>query len=273
MGFQVRKVADIGSSTPWVARLWIGVINVRDSVFNEATRGNFDNKYAPILDNLLECYNAMRLLHRTLSEHETKAHSQQIFTFQNRNLTVTESIDVTMNQAFKDFFIKGNIAINHVFSFSKFMGHNISFLRKNKDNDFEESASKLVSNCPETKALVEMLRGDRTTWYKYFVDVRDRIEHESLPRLVVQYSGESPNVRAHFPLIDHVGLVDLTTKVWDNLFEFVEDTAIFLLSLKLRPPLKIAIVPEGQRDPAMPIKYVITADIRLPIAGDEKNHV
>jgi hypothetical protein len=65
--------------------------------------------------------------------------------------------------------------------------------------------------------------------------------------------------------------VDLTTKVWGNLFEFVEDTAIFLLGLKLRPPLKIAIVPEERRDPVIPLKYVITADIRPPIGGQEKN--
>lgn len=56
MAFQLRKVADIGSSTPWVARLWIGVLNIRDSVFNETNRGTFDDKYAPIVENLLERY-------------------------------------------------------------------------------------------------------------------------------------------------------------------------------------------------------------------------
>jgi hypothetical protein len=258
MAFQLRKFADIGTSTPWVARAWLQVLAIRQTVFTGFERDAFDEKYAPIFENLMECYNAMEPLHKTITEHEKKVNSQEIFEFQSQNLVVTDSIHGKMNQAAKDFFIKGNIAINHVYPFSKFMGYNISFLRMKDDKEFEQAAAKLVSKVSAAQPLVEMLRRHRGTWLKCFLDLRDRIEHESLPRLAVHYSVEAHRVRAQFPLINNEELVSVTLKFWQKLSEFIEDVAVALLGLRLPPPLRIAIIPEERRDPTMPLKYVVT---------------
>lgn len=265
MAFQVRKIADVGSSTPWIARLWVGMAQIRDQVLEETQRTKFDNKYMPILENLFECYDAMNSLNKVISEHLAKVESQQIFKFQhNNNFNITETIDFRINQLLKDFFIKGNIAMNHLFPLSKFMGCNISFLRKKKDKEFERGAKKLVSHLPASRSLVDMLRKDRKAWHKYFVGLRDAFEHDTIGSLTVRYSGKPGNVRAYLPTIDNTQLCDLTSKMWGNLFEFVEDVVVFLFSLRVTPPLKVAVIPEERRNPSMPIKYVVTADIKLP---------
>ncbi len=268
MVFQVRKVADIGSSTPWIARLWIGMAKIRDALLDEREHTKFDNRYGPVLDNCFECYDAMNNLTNMITDHLAKVDSQQIFKFQlNGNFTITETIDFQINQLLKDFFIKGNIAIAHLFSLSKFMGCNISFIRKKKDAEFEKAAKKTMARNPTTKPLIDMLRKDRTAWFKYFTGLRDAFEHETLPPLSVQYSGELGKMRAHLPTIDNVHLTDLTSKVWKNLFEFIEDVVVLLFSLRLSPPLKVVVIPEERRDQAMPIKYVLSADLKLPARG------
>lgn len=57
------------------------------------------------LDNLSVSHSAMRLVRKTPTEHEIKVLSQQVLRPYARNITATESVDVTMNQAFKKFFI------------------------------------------------------------------------------------------------------------------------------------------------------------------------
>ena len=97
MPFHIRKVLDFGTTEPWVARLWLGIFQFRDFVYTGTKRLAFDQKYAPVLNNLYECYKAMILLHKTIAEHETKVSSQEIFHVQNGNFMVTENIDTQMS--------------------------------------------------------------------------------------------------------------------------------------------------------------------------------
>jgi hypothetical protein len=203
----------------------------------------------------------MILLHKTMAEHEAKVSYQEIFHVQNGTFMVTENIDTQMNEALKNFFIKGNIAINHIFPLSKFMGCNISFIREKEDTKFEQNAAKFLSQVPAAKKLVEMLRKDRGTWFLCFLNFRDKIEHKSPQRLMVQYSLQGDKVYAQFPLIDDIGLVDLTQKLWQDLFTFIEHVIILLFRLKLPVQIKMVIIPEAQRDPLIPIKYAIALDI------------
>ena len=182
MVFQIRKIRDIGTSEPWVARLWFGMLKFRDAVYTGDERLAFDEKYAPVLDNLYECYRAVISLRKTIEEHEAKVLSQEIFHVQNEHLTVTETIDTEMNEAFKNFFIKGKIAINNLVPLSKFMGCNISFVLVKEAEKFEYGASRIPVRSPFVRPLVEKLRKHRDFWLLRFLNERDEIEHESLPK-------------------------------------------------------------------------------------------
>jgi hypothetical protein len=50
-------------------------------------------------------------------------------------------------------------------------------------------------------------------------------------------------------------LIEITDKFWDNLFGFVEDVAVCLLSFNFPPNVKLAVIPKKDRDPNMPKKY------------------
>ncbi len=184
MAFHISKIADFGTSEPWVARLWFGMLKFRDLVYPGNDRLAFDEKYGPVIDNLHECYRAMLLLHKTIAEHEAKLVSQEI---QNPHFITTENIDITTNEALTSFFIKGDIAIKHLVRLSKFMGCNISFVRDKEDADFEWQASRIPIQSPFVKQLVELLRKHRAVWFLRFRDYRDEIEHGPYKKLTVKY--------------------------------------------------------------------------------------
>jgi hypothetical protein len=77
--FQMRTHADFGTSEPWVARTWISIMRIREFVYFGEEREAFDRLHIAIIENLHECFNAMRLLHKTIAEHEAKVSSQEIF--------------------------------------------------------------------------------------------------------------------------------------------------------------------------------------------------
>jgi hypothetical protein len=71
MVVHIRKISDFGASEPWVARVWVGVLRFRDMVyFGDEQRLAFDQKFASVIDNLRECFQAMRLLHKAIADHE-----------------------------------------------------------------------------------------------------------------------------------------------------------------------------------------------------------
>jgi hypothetical protein len=166
-----------------------------------------------------------------------------------------------MNQAVTDFFIKGNIAINHLFPLAKFLGYKIHLVREKEDANFEKKAASLLQKEPAALPLVEILRRHRTIWFKAFQDVRDRIEHESPPRLMVQYSIEADGkVTPLFPTIGGWPLIEITDRFWNNLFGFIEDVAVCLLSFKFPPNVKLAVIPKQDRNLEMPKKYQVVID-------------
>jgi hypothetical protein len=168
-----------------------------------------------------------------------------------------------MNQALKDFFIKGNIALNHLSPLAKFIGYQIHFINDKNDAEFERKAEKLISKSPEATPLISVLRAHRNGWHKAFISLRGAIEHEPLLRLRVNYIREQDNVRAEFPLINGMPIIDITRKLWEFLFTFVEDVLAVLLSQKLPSIVSLRQIPKEKRDRTMPIKYEATLNVSL----------
>jgi DNA replication protein DnaC len=71
----VQKVADEGSSSPLMARLMIGMLRLRDNVFDHTNRDPFDNAYDFVLKSLFSARDAMRQLTNVWQEHERKVNA------------------------------------------------------------------------------------------------------------------------------------------------------------------------------------------------------
>lgn len=265
MKFILQKVFDKGTAEPFFARMMIQILKMRDFVFPiEKERLEFDVYYSPILNNLVECRNAKVNCEKLINEHNMKIESGEIISFQEHTIDVKESIDIELNKNFKDFFIKGKISLQSLIRLSKYLGYFISFFLKEEKKFKEESKGFLIKHTGEKYGnFIKMLENDRTNWYMNFNNIRNMIEHEgfNLPKII--YNADKDNkVVTCFPIIDNKPLKEVINLFWNNLWEFIEDTIVLLLSFKLRQPIELGWIPEDERDPSCPIKYKLSIDAR-----------
>ena len=169
--------------------------------------------------------------------------------------------EVTLNRLFKDFVVKARTVLYHLFSITKFLGHDLSFFQRAKDEDFEKDAAQFLVKVPGRRGdiILSLLRGDRQSWGPLLIDVRNKMIHEpDCPSLRVLHVVEKKAIRAVFSTVQCRPIVEFTQLLWDNLFEFVEDVEVLLLGLHLNPGLVVLETDPGQRVNNDPAKYKLT---------------
>ncbi|MFZ5376477.1 MAG: hypothetical protein ACOZAN_02280 [Patescibacteria group bacterium] len=247
-----------GSNDPFNARLLFGVMHLRDHIVkNEAERLEFDNLYTPVFESLDDCFECKNELVRLIKDHKEKIAKKEIVSFQNNYeiLEIKESIDRKMNKLFKDFFIKGEIALKSLQFLTKKYDLDIGFFFQ-KDASFKKGIKKLENGNNADQALSKMLVDDRK-WRTLFNEIRSRIEHGGLSLGNIKYSHEKERVWTHIPMINSIEVDEVVQILGNNLFEFVEDLIAHMVAKNLKEPLCIVQIPEKDRDPSLPQKYVV----------------
>jgi len=246
-----------GSNDPFNARLIFGVLDLRSSIVkDEQERMEFDNLYAPIMQNLDEAFTSKKDLMDLIAEHRRKLASGEIVNFQAHALEITESIDRKMGELFNNFFIKGQIALKLLQKLTKKYDLKIGHFFKD-DEDFAKGNKKLLESGDERiKAFAEMLASDRN-WHKVFSEVRRRIEHEGFSLGAARYKTNEKEVALLLPTFDNEKFEHFLDILEKNLFEFVEDVIATMVQLKLPGPLTVVKIPKEQQDPSLPVKYKV----------------
>lgn len=258
--FIIQKMLNEGSSEPFIARMMMQNSQLRDFVIHgETQKKEFDNLYEPLLNNLIECRQAMQECVRLITDHSEKINAGAIISGQDRAWTISESIDKDLNRSFKDFFIKGRIALACLEKLSKYMSFDIGFFFQ-KDSNFNKRVEDIKANSNDPKQInfITMLESDRAAWYVMFRDIRVRIEHSGFNLPASKYDIDPTGKgKVVFPTIEGKSIIDFLSLMWNNLFEFCENVFVILVDLKLTPPAIMVQISESERKPEMPIKYRI----------------
>lgn len=259
----LRLAYERGINDPFMARMLFQITQIRDCVYRGDERKKFDKKYEPIFQNLFEARMAKEHCERLIETHTKKIKNKEICEYKSEDpvIRINETIDNDLNLFFKDFFIRGTIALRGLVKFAGFLGYNLSFaVISNEKKHLKKKRKFLGENQDEKfKDLCQMIDDDRKSWYLTFSEIRDAIEHDGFKVPSINYVLDKDNeVKPMYPTIDYQRIEELFDICWRNLFRFCEDIIIFLLSMKLRDPFTIIVIPEDKRDPASPIKYKVT---------------
>lgn len=271
--FIFQKILNEGTSEPFFARMMLQIMEIRDFIMpgplHEKDRLEFDKYYEPVLNNLIECRHAKLNCEKLIEEHSKKMETGEIVVSQGRAYEIKESIDIDLNRNFKDFFMKGEVSLQCLNKLCKYWGYPISFFFQN-DKDFEKKSEKFISinKGEKYEHFVDMLKKDRISWYLFFNEVRNKIEHEgfNLPKILYKINQDG-KMMAYFPTINDRPLLEILNNFWNNLFEFSEDVFIFLFSFKLPPITEIGVIPENERDPKCPKKYRVVLKPNIGIGN------
>jgi len=259
----LRLAYEYGTSDPFMARMLFQIMQIRDFVYRDNERKKFDEIYNPIFQNLFEAKVAKEKCDQLLKTHSEKIKNNEICEYKPEDpvIRINQIIDNDLNLFFKDFFIRGTIALRSLVKFAGFLGFNISFVIVSEEKKYLEKKDKFLNkNLDEKfKKLCEMVENDRKNWYLIFSDIRNKIEHEGFKLPDIQYVlGRNNEIKVSYPTINHQRIEEILNICWQNIFRFCEDIIVFLLSIKLKNPLTIVAIPRDRRDQANPVKYRVS---------------
>lgn len=183
MPFILQKFTDEGTSEPFYARLWFGVMELRDHALRERlqsadiepARLRFDGSYEPVLQALSASRKSAKAIQQLTQEHRRKITEGSIVSFQPHAVAIAESIDGQLQDELSTFL---NNSVRATKGTDKVVGHfDVSIAALfSKPEKFEKGFERLRRTGHLKLAL--FLHEVREHWSEQLIDRRNSLEHE-----------------------------------------------------------------------------------------------
>lgn len=262
-GGVLRMTYKISSEDSFVARMLMQIASIRDHVYKDSKDARkFDFYHKTVFDNLDEAKLAReRLLELIQSHRESIAKGVDCEHLPATDqININKPIDRDLNLFFKDFFIRGRIALDGLVGLARFAGFEIKFIFQEEKN-FEAGKALFVKKYPNLKAeaFLKFIEKNRVAWLSTFISMRIGIEHKGFQYPSLKYFLTPQNtIKPMFPsFYDHT-TEEIINISWDNIISFCEDIIVFVLEQNLPEGFALYEIPKDKRDKLMPVKYKVS---------------
>jgi hypothetical protein len=248
----VQKFADEGSSSPFMARLFMGIMRLRDAVFPDVTkREDFDKAYEFILMNLLSTRTAAQDIVKLFREHVQQVTEGKIARRQGQVLHIDESIDKELRKQVENF-LNGAVRVlkQGMQEVASTLQINVGFLFK-KPGAFANGIVSLQRLDPDLAGYLQQTR----LWSERLVESRNAIEHTSSILPKVRYVASSASILVVEPQISNQPASEFVAFMMDRLACFVEEVTAHCLQRLMPLGLSIREIPLAERVPEMPERF------------------
>ncbi len=248
----VSKMADEGTSTPFMARLFLGITRLRDSVYERGTsKDEFDKPYEVVLMTILNTRTTAKEIADLLSQHKEKIAAGSAARLLGRAIHVDESIDKELRRDVEDFLGSSvRVLKEGMQKVTVALGIDIGFLFKKK-KPFEDGIAKLRGTHPGLAAYLLETR----KWSEQLVESRNAVFHDGrlLPKM--GYRAKQGVIEAIEPEINGTPVSKFVEYMMDRVSCFVEDVTAYGLQRKMVPEFSIIEIPLEQRKPENPERF------------------
>lgn len=258
----ILNAMDEGSAEPFIARLMIGILELRDQHVQarlqfqsrlEPMRKEFDGLYGPVLDALFVARKAATCIRDSVEQHQQKVKSGEIVGWQRNALEIHESINSLLQDDLGRFLNSATRAVKLLQPAAVHLGTDIGGLFV-KDLNYENRMRELEA--AGRSPLAEYLRRCRTEWSERLVKRRNALEHEGWVLGSVKYLPSADRtVTIAEPTIDSVGVSEWVTRQVAHVLAFVEEIMAEAFAHALPPELILVEIPAADRDPTQPRRF------------------
>jgi hypothetical protein len=244
--FTISKIADEGTSSPFIARLSLGLIKLRDVALHDHTKHEaFDKAYEFVFMTAMNIRATSQKIAEMFAEHECKIFAGEIARLQGYMIHIDESIDRELRKHVEDFLNSAvRLLKQGMQNVAKILQLNIGFLFQ-KDSAFENGVTALATTHPK---LAVYLRETRK-WSEHLISSRNAIEHEGwvLPRVV--YTEHAGRIHTAEPHISSQPVTAFVQYMMDRLCCFIEDVTVYALQAQMPDGVSLTEIPLAQRNP------------------------
>jgi len=253
--FVVQKFADEGTTNPFVARLMLGVLQVRESVYKQPNENDrFDELYDPVITGLRNARDARRDIEKCWEDHRAKVAAGIIARIERGSIHIEGSIDRTLKKELEGFLNTSVRIVKHLMqTLAAHHGIDIGFLFQ-RQAPFEAGMAKLKL----TDAVLSSYLQATRLWSEPLVLMRNNLEHSTPPSLKVSYVNENGSVAAKEPIIGTEPVTEFVKNRLDRVLCFVEELTMYCLQKKLPTGLTLTERPLAERDESVPLRFQLT---------------
>jgi hypothetical protein len=251
----VQKFADEGSTSPFFARMYLGILRVRDIIYPDpAKRETFDKLYEFVMSSLMNARTTAKDLATLWADHTRKVASGEIARLRGKAIHIDENVDKELRREVESFLNAAVRALKQgMQDLANELGVNIGFMFKQQPA-FEAGIAALQATDP---LLAEYLKQARA-WSEPLVESRNAIEHKgwTLPRVV--YSQKGSGIATAEPEISGEPFTTFIDFMLDRLCCFVEEFTAHCLQRRMVPEITITELPIAKRAEELPERFRLT---------------
>jgi hypothetical protein len=255
--FVVQKFADEGASSPFMARIFLGIFRLRDAVYPEPPgREDFDKRYDYVIQALFNARASLQKVVALWDEHARKVATGQIVRHEGQHIHIEESIDRDLRKEVESFLNAATRALKTgMQNLGKTLGVDIGFLFQ-KPERFSKGLAELEH---VDSALADYLQQSRM-WLQPLLKCRIELEHGTwvLPRVTYAPAPATAGMRAEEPLVAGQRIRDFVSSSFDRLISFVEDFASHCMQRRMPAGITITEIARADRPAEAPERFRIT---------------
>ena len=252
----VQKMANEGTSTPFIARMYLGLMRLRDVIYTDPKeRLNFDKVLDQTYSALMAARTSAKEIREKWEEHSCKVASGEIARLERGNIHVEEDLSRDLRRYVESFAYSAARAIKEgMNTFGREMGKDIGFIFQ-KQATYERRMQILRGTDP---VLADYFRETRASWSERLIETRNAIDHKgwSLPR--IEYHAHDGKVEARQPLVDGQPTLEFVKFMLDRLSCFVEDFTAHCLQCRMPRGVAITELPLAERLAECPERFRLT---------------
>lgn len=252
-----------GTSSPYMARLILGVLEMRDMVISHVLRkdhyvwrGHFDDLYVPVQDAMGAARKHSARVVELVATHRAKIESGEIVSYGHNAVYINESISEPLGEAFASFVTSAVRAVKLHQDVLAFLDLDVGFLFA-KPASFEAGVKKLRESGQEI--LGDYLDATRAGWSERLINRRNKLEHEGW-RLDDVLHPPAPNgvPRMVEPEVEGVLVSEWVPEMLGHVLAFVEEAVAYAVQRIMAPNnAALAEYPLESRDPTIVRRFYV----------------
>jgi hypothetical protein len=250
----ITKMADEGTASPFMARLFLNVLDVRKSALHTKEEIDaFEKAYELVLMSSITVRDLALDIERLIADHRSKAARGAGVRIEGRTINVDEPIDKELRRLVEALLNSSNrVMLTGMKEVAKALQLDIAFFFK-KESTFLNGVAALDATDPD---LANYCRKARI-WADMLNTLRNEMEHNfwSVPK--VQYRIERGSVEMLEPEVMGRPVSDFVKLITDRMLCFVEDICVHGIKNRMPESVSVTEVPLIQRPAERPERFTI----------------
>ncbi len=254
--YERRLLANEGVTSPFMARLFIGLLNLRDNAISEVGRiAEFDAIFDGLRRSISDVRDAADEFSIAWSSLKARIAQGEGVSFDGSTLRVEHLTDRELDRIFGRLTYAAVVVIkNHLQSLAKCLGVDVGFWFR-KLNAFETGVAALAQS---DQHLATYILDARREWSEGLVEQRNDVDHHGWRLPLVRYRRDGDRIEADAPLVRGEPVDSYVEGVMDRVCCAVEEVTTHLLGRLLPVGLVIHEVPVNCRDVNLPTRFEVT---------------